>query len=225
MTRVTEWPEARVAQLRALWVEGLSTAQIGRRMGLSKNSVVGKVGRLGLPGRASPIKPREAGSAPPLALRRVPTPGLESTWGGELLGNTLVALGLCPPVRVAQAGAAPAVLGFVGSGPCAWPMWGAERAGPAVLRGALRGGLRPQAAAAIGRHAAAGVALMVAGVLPAVRAMAVREVRAALDGLGHRDQVEVMLEVLAELGRRSGQPALFGALLAAALRERAGVVS
>ena len=49
-----DWPDAAVTQLRQLWAEGHSTAEIGRRMGLSKNSVIGKADRLGL-NRPNPL--------------------------------------------------------------------------------------------------------------------------------------------------------------------------
>jgi GcrA cell cycle regulator len=51
-----EWSEEIIARLRGLWSEGLSTAEIGRRMGISKNAVVGKAHRLNLPPRPSPIR-------------------------------------------------------------------------------------------------------------------------------------------------------------------------
>src|SRR4051794_24128151 len=51
-----EWNEETIARIRALWAEGLSTAEIGRRMGISKNAVVGKAHRLNLPARPSPIR-------------------------------------------------------------------------------------------------------------------------------------------------------------------------
>jgi GcrA cell cycle regulator len=51
-----EWNEDAISKLRALWAEGLSTAEIGRRMGVSKNAVVGKAHRLNLPSRPSPIR-------------------------------------------------------------------------------------------------------------------------------------------------------------------------
>lgn len=52
----------RTAALMALWSEGLPASEIGRRLGVTKNAVVGKVHRLGLPKRQSPIpeKPRPA---------------------------------------------------------------------------------------------------------------------------------------------------------------------
>jgi GcrA cell cycle regulator len=51
-----EWNEDTITRLRALWAEGLSTAEIGRRMGVSKNAVVGKAHRLNLTARPSPIR-------------------------------------------------------------------------------------------------------------------------------------------------------------------------
>ncbi|ANA12707.1 MULTISPECIES: GcrA family cell cycle regulator [Acetobacter] len=51
-----EWTEEIIAQLKALWAEGLSTAEIGRRLSITKNAVVGKAHRLGLPPRPSPIR-------------------------------------------------------------------------------------------------------------------------------------------------------------------------
>src|SRR5579872_4291029 len=51
-----EWAEETIIRLRALWDEGLSTAEIGRRLGVTKNAVVGKSHRLDLPARPSPIR-------------------------------------------------------------------------------------------------------------------------------------------------------------------------
>jgi GcrA cell cycle regulator len=42
------WTSERIAQLTALWEEGVTTAEIGRRIGVSKNAVIGKVHRIGL---------------------------------------------------------------------------------------------------------------------------------------------------------------------------------
>jgi GcrA cell cycle regulator len=51
-----EWTPDRIKVLIALWEEGLPTSEIGRRMGVTKNAVVGKVHRLGLKQRQSPIR-------------------------------------------------------------------------------------------------------------------------------------------------------------------------
>lgn len=58
-----DWTAEAIERLRALWAEGHSTAEIGRRMGISKNAVVGKAHRLNLPARPSPIR-REAVGGP-----------------------------------------------------------------------------------------------------------------------------------------------------------------
>lgn len=62
------WDDRNIALLRKLWDEGHSASEIGRRMGVSKNAVVGKAGRLGLQPRPSPILPRSI--AKPVALSR-----------------------------------------------------------------------------------------------------------------------------------------------------------
>ena len=51
-----EWNDDTILRLRGLWNEGHSTAEIGRRMGITKNAVVGKAHRLTLPPRPSPIR-------------------------------------------------------------------------------------------------------------------------------------------------------------------------
>lgn len=51
-----DWTPDQITQLTQLWREGLSTAEIGKRLGISKNAVVGKAHRLHLASRPSPIK-------------------------------------------------------------------------------------------------------------------------------------------------------------------------
>jgi GcrA cell cycle regulator len=50
------WTYDTILLLRTLWSEGLSTAEIGRRIGVSKNAIVGKAHRLDLDARPSPIR-------------------------------------------------------------------------------------------------------------------------------------------------------------------------
>ncbi|MBM3484479.1 MAG: global cell cycle regulator GcrA-like protein [Alphaproteobacteria bacterium] len=59
------WTPERIAEVTRLWNQGLTTAEIGRLIGMSKNAIVGKAHRLGLPPRPSPIK-REARVARPM---------------------------------------------------------------------------------------------------------------------------------------------------------------
>src|SRR6516164_4473787 len=72
------WTDDRVELLKKLWADGLSASQIAAELGgISRNSVIGKVHRLGLAGRAkSPAaamprqrKPRSQG-----AMMRIPRP-------------------------------------------------------------------------------------------------------------------------------------------------------
>lgn len=58
-----DWNDAAIARLREEWAwrdqetgKPLSTAEIGRRMGLTKSAIVGKAHRIGLEGRPSPIQ-------------------------------------------------------------------------------------------------------------------------------------------------------------------------
>ena len=67
-----DWTDEVIERLRALWVEGHSTAEIGRRMGVSKNAIVGKAHRLSLPPRPSPIRRNAAGQAPKRTAPRRP---------------------------------------------------------------------------------------------------------------------------------------------------------
>ena len=73
-----EWAQDTITRLRKLWDEGLSTAEIGRRLGISKNAVVGKAHRLDLPERPSPIRRDGAGGGTPRRStpRRVSGPTL-----------------------------------------------------------------------------------------------------------------------------------------------------
>jgi GcrA cell cycle regulator len=46
--KVETWTPERIADLTRLWEEGITTAEIGRRIGVTKNAVIGKVHRIGL---------------------------------------------------------------------------------------------------------------------------------------------------------------------------------
>ncbi len=55
------WTDERVAELTRLWSTGLSASEIGKILGVSKNSVVGKAHRMKLESRPSPIKQGSSG--------------------------------------------------------------------------------------------------------------------------------------------------------------------
>lgn len=48
---IADWTPEKIATLIALWNDELPTSEIGRRLGITKNAVIGKVHRLGLPKR------------------------------------------------------------------------------------------------------------------------------------------------------------------------------
>jgi GcrA cell cycle regulator len=54
------WTNENVETLKQLWAEGHSKGQIGRMLGISRNSVTGKVMRLNLPSRAPKIEDKPA---------------------------------------------------------------------------------------------------------------------------------------------------------------------
>lgn len=63
------WSERATAEVRRMWTDGLSAAQIGRELGCSRNCVIGKVHRLGLPRRRNSgwtggVKPKRKPRAP-----------------------------------------------------------------------------------------------------------------------------------------------------------------
>lgn len=58
------WTDEAVETLIELWKQGLTTVEISKIIGVSKNSVIGKVHRLGLPKRPSPIKQKSTTKAP-----------------------------------------------------------------------------------------------------------------------------------------------------------------
>ncbi len=67
------WTDERVDLLKALWADGLSASQIATKLGeITRNSVIGKVHRLGLAGRATTSRIRSA--RPRSAVALLPSP-------------------------------------------------------------------------------------------------------------------------------------------------------
>lgn len=100
-----EWTDEVIDRLRALWAEGHSTAEIGRRLGVSKNAIVGKAHRLDLPARPSPIRrdatPSDhARSAPVRRVEGSTLPPLASTDAPIPVVAALVEAAPIPPPPV-----------------------------------------------------------------------------------------------------------------------------
>lgn len=73
------WDEERTERLRSLWEEGLSASQIARSLeGLTRNAVLGKADRLGLPSRVANSAPRGDG-----VRAVVPTPKLSRAFNPD----------------------------------------------------------------------------------------------------------------------------------------------
>jgi len=66
MSTGNSWTSAQIAKLKALLARGLSTSEIGRKLGMTKNAIVGKINRLKLnSGTASkPAKVKVAAKKP-----------------------------------------------------------------------------------------------------------------------------------------------------------------
>ncbi|MFT8418557.1 MAG: GcrA family cell cycle regulator [Acetobacter sp.] len=101
-----EWSEEIIAQLKDLWAEGLSTAEIGRRLSITKNAVVGKAHRLGLPPRPSPI--RRNGSKPKTATDKPEAPTTAAAAQEAPTTRTATTAPSVAPVTQALAPATPA---------------------------------------------------------------------------------------------------------------------
>lgn len=112
-----EWTPARISTLIALWTEGVSTIEIGRRLDVTKNAVVGKVHRLGLPKRVSPIgsKPRER---KPVAVQvEAPERKPEAVKTAVELARKPRPAAASEPVPEAN----PVSMEKLGGGMCSWP--------------------------------------------------------------------------------------------------------
>src|SRR6185295_3888656 len=70
------WTDERIETLKKMWDSGLTATQIAEELGgVSRNAVIGKAHRLGLPARPSPVKPNEArNSETPRAESARPAP-------------------------------------------------------------------------------------------------------------------------------------------------------
>ncbi len=122
-----EWNAEAISRLRALWAEGHSTAEIGRRMGVSKNAVVGKAHRLNLPARPSPIRRDVVATPKPAPARRHTLPPLRAALREPLpvLARPEPVMTAAPPAALPVArpvAAAPRPFPRVGGKSCCWPI-------------------------------------------------------------------------------------------------------
>ncbi len=112
------WTEERVAELMRLWEAGRSASEIGRLLGVSKNSVVGKAHRMKLAARPSPIKRSSGGPT-----RRTPPPPIAKPAMRVESQPKVERPVMPPPAAPSVRRPAAAVRRSGGKGPsCLWPI-------------------------------------------------------------------------------------------------------
>jgi len=79
-----DWTEETIDRLKMLWQQGLSTAEIGRQLSITKNAVVGKAHRLSLPPRPSPIRKPKIGQPAPVEMPEASGPVVEAVPSEEV---------------------------------------------------------------------------------------------------------------------------------------------
>jgi len=87
------WTQERVEQLRKLWLEGLSAAQVAAELGsgVTRNAVIGKIHRLGLAERGKPATtPRPRAQRPPRATSGEAV--ARGSGGAMVMGNVALAV-------------------------------------------------------------------------------------------------------------------------------------
>ncbi|MDR6625112.1 GcrA family cell cycle regulator [Caulobacter segnis] len=75
-----DWSEERTATLKKLWLEGLSASQVARQLGgVSRSAVIGKVHRLGITVRETPVRQRASSIRVPSRMASRQRPAREAT--------------------------------------------------------------------------------------------------------------------------------------------------
>lgn len=124
----SEWTDARIDILKALWVQGMSASRIAAEIGgVSRNSVIGKVHRLKLAKRIS--TPRERQPPKPRIhkrqrFREVPPMPIENTGAvliGPLIQNGEGDPSVMPDQR--RPGSLSCTLMELTNQTCRWPLW------------------------------------------------------------------------------------------------------
>lgn len=125
-----DWNEETIVCLRQFWQDGHSTAEIGRRMGITKNAVVGKAHRLMLSPRPSPIRrDLPEGHVPRRSMPRratgptLPAPNLPSVTATAPLPVVAAPDPVAPSPRApVQLRAVPVPRVGVRAATCSWPI-------------------------------------------------------------------------------------------------------
>jgi GcrA cell cycle regulator len=126
------WTPERIEELKKLWDAGHSASEIGKKLGVSKNAVVGKAHRLKLSSRPSPIKRggpttrrRPAASQRQAAARAATASPLLNTGAttvAEPTGKPVSQSPFAPPVRSSRPAPTRSSRRATGTQACAWPI-------------------------------------------------------------------------------------------------------
>ena len=117
MANDNDWTEDGTARLRALWADGHTTAEIGRRLCISKNAIIGKAHRLDLPPRPSPIHAKGSGKPCRPPMPRACGPDLPSLGA---VADSMPRMRVPPPTPAKPA--VPAFVRPITRNPCCWPV-------------------------------------------------------------------------------------------------------
>lgn len=75
--RPSYWTDERVEALTKWWLDGLSAGQIAKKMGVTRNVVIGKTHRLKLQGRERPSHPSRIKALPGKSVRKPKAPAVK----------------------------------------------------------------------------------------------------------------------------------------------------
>lgn len=117
-----DWTDERISELTKLWNDGLSTAEIGKLLGISKNAVVGKAHRLRLAARPSPIRRMAVRPATPRVPRATRSTSLPTLPQAATMAAPAKATAVAPAPQPAprQRVEVPAML--LSNQRCMWPV-------------------------------------------------------------------------------------------------------
>jgi GcrA cell cycle regulator len=126
---ISTWTEGRIALLKDMWATGISASRIAHDLGgVSRNSVIGKVHRLGLSGRAKTIKhpdDRKPRIHRVQRFREVMPMAIENT-GAAPLSLSSIAVGEGDPSVTpdcCRPGSHSCTLMELTPSTCRWPLW------------------------------------------------------------------------------------------------------
>jgi hypothetical protein len=115
MPRTGPWTPERDAELREYWAGDLSASQIGAKMGMNKNQIIGRAHRLKLPLRGVPVNISRAVVARPAARSNRELPTLSDTRAASPSRRPAATFSGVSPFAVERLGSSPQVENLPGA--------------------------------------------------------------------------------------------------------------